>query len=141
MFTQQHKIVTNLYTVHCYQFINAVKCFMTGLGSLSRPIMKHFTVLMNSCLYLLVCSKAYSPLLFLSGAGVTVDDSVDYTVREDNGSVNIIILLDQPSCQTITVIANPQVRSPPSATGNTIHSIQKSLYVSLFQLMILTLLK
>ena len=51
---------------------------------------------------------------------MTVDDSVDYTIDEDGGSVNIIILLDQPSCQMITIIANPQVRSPPSATGNMI---------------------
>ena len=53
---------------------------------------------------------------------MTVDDSVDYTVNEDSGLVNIIVLLDQPSCQMITIIANPQVRSPRSATGNIIHS-------------------
>ena len=49
---------------------------------------------------------------------MTVDDSVDYTINENSGSVNIIVLLDRPSCHPITVIANPQVRSPPSATGN-----------------------
>ena len=55
--------------------------------------------------------------LFLLGVLVSVDDSVNYTIREDRGAVNITILLDQPSCRPITVIANPQERSPPSATG------------------------
>ena len=41
-----------------------------------------------------------------------------YMVNEDEGPVNITILLDQPSCVPVTVIARPQVRSPPSATGN-----------------------
>jgi len=38
-------------------------------------------------------------------------------VNEDEDLVNITILLDQPSCVSIAVIARPQVRLPLSATG------------------------
>ena len=48
---------------------------------------------------------------------MTVDDSMRYMVNEDEGLVNITILLDQPSCVSITVTATPQERSPLSATG------------------------
>ena len=45
---------------------------------------------------------------------MTVDDSMRYMVNEDEGLVNITILLDQPSCVPITVIATPQVTSAQS---------------------------
>ena len=54
---------------------------------------------------------------------MTVDDSMRYMVNEDEGLVNITILLDQPSCVPITVIATPQERTPPSATGIAIHLV------------------
>jgi len=38
-------------------------------------------------------------------------------VNEGEGLVNITILLDQPSCVPVTVIARPQVTSPLNATG------------------------
>ena len=38
---------------------------------------------------------------------MTVDDSMRYMVNEDEGLVNITILLDQPSCVPITVVATP----------------------------------
>lgn len=49
---------------------------------------------------------------------VTVDESIPYIVFENESSVSINLLLDQPSCRPITIIANPQEQSPPSATGN-----------------------
>ena len=53
---------------------------------------------------------------------VTVDNSVDYTVNENEGPVNITLLLDQPSCGPITIIARPQERSSDdAASGNIIH--------------------
>ena len=68
-----------------------------------------------------VCLVRYwlylSLIPFNIGVTVTVDDSIRYIVNEDEGLVNITILLDQPSCVPITVIARPQVRSPLSATG------------------------
>jgi len=63
-------------------------------------------------------------LVFLLGVTVTVDDSTDYMVNETDDAVNIFILLSQPSCRPIIVIANPQERLiPPSATGIIICSI------------------
>ena len=47
-----------------------------------------------------------------------MDDSVNYTIREDRGPVNITVLFDQPSCHPITITANPRERSTLSATGN-----------------------
>ena len=47
-----------------------------------------------------------------------VDNSIDYTINENSSSVNITVLLDQPSCRMITITATPQIRSPPSARGN-----------------------
>ena len=53
-----------------------------------------------------VCYVWYTP--FNTGVTVTVDDSIRYMVNEDEGPVSIAILLDQPSCVPITVIARPQ---------------------------------
>ena len=53
-----------------------------------------------------VCYVWYTP--FNTGVTVTVDDRIRYMVNEDEGLVNITILLDQPSCVPITVIARPQ---------------------------------
>ena len=47
-----------------------------------------------------------------------VDRSVTYIANENQGSINIAVLLDQSSCRPIIVIASPQERSTPSATGN-----------------------
>ena len=48
-----------------------------------------------------------------------MDNSVNYTIVEDTSLVNITLLLDQPSCRLITIIATPQENSlPSSATGN-----------------------
>ena len=47
-----------------------------------------------------------------------MDDSVNYTIVEDISSINVTLLLDQPSCRLITIIASPQETSPTSATGN-----------------------
>ena len=49
---------------------------------------------------------------------ITVDESMPYILYENEGSVNIVLLLDQPSCHPIAINANPKERSPPSATGN-----------------------
>ena len=51
------------------------------------------------------------------GVMVRVDDSINYTIREDRGPVNITILFDQPSCHPIAITANPREGSPVSATG------------------------
>ena len=45
---------------------------------------------------------------------MTVDDSMRYMVNEDEGLINITILLDQPSCVPITVIATPLATSAQS---------------------------
>ena len=37
--------------------------------------------------------------------------------NENSGAANIMVSIDQPSCLPITIIARPQVRSIPSATG------------------------
>ena len=52
-----------------------------------------------------------------------MDESVNYTIREDRGSVNITILFDQPSCHPITITANPRERSILSARGMYIHDM------------------
>ena len=57
--------------------------------------------------------------ILLIGVTVTVNNSADYVVGETDGAVNITLMFDQPSCQSITIIARPQVRSIPDATGNT----------------------
>lgn len=57
--------------------------------------------------------------VFLIGVTVTVSNSTNYVVDETDGAVNITLMFDQPSCQSITIIARPQVRSIPDATGNT----------------------
>ena len=49
-----------------------------------------------------------------TGVTVTVDDSMRYMVNEDEGLINITILLDQPSCVPITVIATPLATSAQS---------------------------
>ena len=49
---------------------------------------------------------------------VTVSNGANYVVDETDGAVNITLMFDQPSCQSITVIARPQVRLIPDATGN-----------------------
>ena len=49
---------------------------------------------------------------------ITVDDSREYIVNENEGSIDVTLLLDQPSCRPIVIIASPQERSSPSATGN-----------------------
>ena len=55
----------------------------------------------------------------LLGVIVTVNDgSRVIQINENRGPVNISLSLDQPSCHPITIVATPQVRSPPSATGN-----------------------
>lgn len=44
---------------------------------------------------------------------------MSYMVNETDDAVNIFLLLDQPSCRSIIIIASPQERlTPPSATGN-----------------------
>lgn len=52
---------------------------------------------------------------------MAVDDSINYVVDEDIGSVNVTLLLDQPSCLPITVIARPQESPSRSATGKVIN--------------------
>jgi len=47
---------------------------------------------------------------------VTVINDV-IQIDENRGPVNISLSLDQPSCRPTTIVATPQVRSPPSATG------------------------
>ena len=47
-----------------------------------------------------------------------MDDSINYTIVEDTGAVNVTLLLDQPSCRLITITASPQEILPTSATGN-----------------------
>ena len=47
-----------------------------------------------------------------------MDNSTDYIVNENKGPVNITLLLDQPSCHPITIIASSQERLVTSATGN-----------------------
>ena len=42
-------------------------------------------------------------------------------IHENIGPVNISLSLDQPSVVPITIVATPQVRSPPSATGTIIY--------------------
>lgn len=49
---------------------------------------------------------------------MTVDNSVDYTVNENDGPVNITLLLDQPSCGPINVIARPRERSSDDAASS-----------------------
>ena len=67
------------------------------------------------------------------GAVVTVDNTVDYTIVEDSGVVNITLLLDQSSCRLITIIASPQESSPASATGNyKVTQIGKFLCMKIF---------
>lgn len=39
-------------------------------------------------------------------------------MNENEGLINIALLLDRPSCRPITMIASPQERSIPSATGD-----------------------
>ena len=58
-------------------------------------------------------------LIIVSSLGVivTVDNSVDYTVNETDGLVNITLLLDQPSCGPINVIARPRERSSGDAAS------------------------
>ena len=56
-------------------------------------------------------------VLLLIGTMITVDGSMPYIIYENEGSVDITLLLDRPSCHPITIIANPQERFPPSATG------------------------
>ena len=46
-----------------------------------------------------------------------VDNSVNYTVNEANGVVNITLKLDKQSCRPISITAYPQVRLTPDATG------------------------
>jgi len=40
-----------------------------------------------------------------------------YKINEKDRFINITISLDQPSCETVTVIAVPQVQSPVDASG------------------------
>ena len=48
-----------------------------------------------------------------------MDNSVNYTIVEDTGLVNVTLLLNQSSCRLITIIVSPQESSlPTSATGN-----------------------
>ena len=54
----------------------------------------------------------------LIGVTVTLNDTVRYEVEETDGVVNIMLIFDQPSCQPVTIVANPRVRSTPDATGN-----------------------
>ncbi|XP_065903790.1 adhesion G-protein coupled receptor V1-like [Dysidea avara] len=57
--------------------------------------------------------------LCIQGVIVTVDDgSKMIQINENSGPVNISLSLDQPSVVPITIVATPQVRSPPSATVN-----------------------
>ena len=59
---------------------------------------------------------------------MAVDDSIPYIVNENQGSINIVVLLDQSSCRPIIIIASPQERSSPSATGNVgIYNVSGSL--------------
>ena len=54
----------------------------------------------------------------LVGVTVTVDmGSRTIQVNENISPVTISLSLDQPSCVPITIIATPQERTPPSATG------------------------
>ena len=48
---------------------------------------------------------------------ISLEVQVDAHITENSGLVNISLSLDQPSVVPITVVATPQVRSPPSATG------------------------
>ena len=67
------------------------------------------------------------------GAAVRVDNTVDYTIVEDSGVVNITLLFDQSSCRLITIIASPQESSPASATGNyMVPQIGKFLCMKIF---------
>ena len=62
-----------------------------------------------------------------------MDNTVDYTIVEDSGVVNITLLLDQSSCRLITIIASPQESSPASATGNyKVPQIGKFLCMKIF---------
>ena len=56
--------------------------------------------------------------MYFIGVTVTVNDSVNYVVDETDGAVNIALMFDQPSCRPVTIVAHPQVRSIPDATGN-----------------------
>ena len=67
--------------------------------------------------------------ILLIGVTVTVSNSTNYVVDETDGAVDITLMFDQPSCQSITVIARPQVRSVPDATGNTSSSTTLSMFV------------
>lgn len=60
-----------------------------------------------------------SDTCILIGVTVIVSNNGNYVVNETGGAVNITLMFDQPSCQSITVIARPQVRSIPDATGST----------------------
>ena len=48
--------------------------------------------------------------MFLIGVTVTVDNSTGYMANEASGVADITISLDQPSCQSIIIIAHPRVR-------------------------------
>lgn len=60
----------------------------------------------------------------LLGVEVKVDDSVSYKVNENEGSINIFVLLDQPSCRPIIVTASPQAAT---ATGMIVLYVHKYL--------------
>jgi len=60
-------------------------------------------------------------VLYSLGVQVRVDTSINYIVNENRGPVIIALSLDQPSCLPITIVARPQVRSIPSATGKHLH--------------------
>ena len=46
---------------------------------------------------------------------MTVEESA--FTNENSGAADIMVFIDQPSCLPITIIARPQVRAIPDATG------------------------
>ena len=48
---------------------------------------------------------------------MTVDNSSPYIVNENAGPVEFILLLDQPSCGPITIVARPQERSSGASSN------------------------
>ena len=53
---------------------------------------------------------------FFIGVKVTFGNFI-YIVREDDGFVNLTVLLDQPSCVSVTVVVVPQEQSPVDASS------------------------
>ena len=72
-----------------------------------------FLIASVSSLYIRTCLCVH----IVTGVTVTVNKSTSYVVNEPDGVINITLLLDQTSCRPITIIAHPQARSVPNATG------------------------